>query len=134
MIKAKRDDVTKDNMVLLISSKKPMVCIATFSSGRLKERNGLGNVGVNEKIVFKMILRRQANKGSAGLNLLTMLRKCSLVNMGKKRWVPYLLTVCAGLNFLKKKKTRNKLVSGWQLLNKCEILFAENLSTCWEFV
>jgi len=97
---------------LLLSTNKPVVCITTFSSGRLKERNGLGNVGVNEKTVFKLILRRQANKGSAGLNLLTMLRKCRLVNMGKKRWVPYLLTVCVGLNFPKKKKNRNKLVSG----------------------
>jgi hypothetical protein len=97
---------------LLISSNKPGVCITTFSSGRLKERNGLRNVGVNEKIVFKLILRKQANKGSSGLNLLTMLRECRLVNMGKKRWVPYLLTVCAALNFPKKKKARNKLVSG----------------------
>ena len=59
--------------------------------------NGLGNVGVNEKIVFKLILRRQA-KGSAGLILLKMLKKCRLVNMGKKRWVSYLLTLCAALN------------------------------------
>jgi hypothetical protein len=71
--------------------------------GKLKERNGLGNVGVNEKVVFMLILRRQANRGSAGLNLLTMLRKCRLVNMGKIRWIPYLLTVCAALNFSKKK-------------------------------
>jgi len=94
-------------MVLLISTNKPVVCITTFLSGRLKEGNGLGSVGVKEKIVFKLILRRQANKGSAGLSLLTMLRKCRLVNVGKKRWVPYLLTVCAALNFPKEKK-KNK--------------------------
>lgn len=52
----------------------------TFQSGRFKERNDLGNVGVNEKIVLKLILRRQATKGSVGLNLLRVLKNCRLLS------------------------------------------------------